>query len=185
MKRLLIILMAVFLLSACGKSVDIDGEKVNYEELQVKIEDKEKELNEVSQELDEGKEHYEELKKLDTQQDVLTESIVDYELELISVEKELEEKQEELDKVDEELIKVNDEPIKVNPGTFYFGDDIEEGRYKITYQDGYNGNVFFRGDNDFGETFGKGNHSIEEYTFYADDGDELEATIPILLYPVE
>jgi|SRR5690625_277634 len=186
MKKIVMLILAALILSACGgESIDIEGDKVTYEELQDKIKDAEKEFSDISQELIDKKDHYKELKKLDSKQDKLIDSVVDYEKEITSVEKELEEKQKELDEIEGKITKVKDEPIKINPGVYYFGEDIKEGRYKLTNQDGYNGNVFFRGDDNFGETFGQGEYSIEEYTFYADEGDEIEATIPILLYPVE
>ena len=185
MKKIMFVLVAILLLAGCGKKVDIDGEKISYEELQRSIEEKQKELDDISKDLNENKEYYDELQQIENEREELMQAALEYKGEIVSLETEIEEKQDELNKINGEIAKVIDEPIKVNPGTFYFGDDIEEGRYKVTNQDGQRGNIYFRGGEGFAETFGKGEYSIEEYTFNAYDGEEIQFDIPALLYPVE
>lgn len=191
-KKITVLLVAIFFLAGCNEEVDIEGEKVNYEELQAMVDEKEKdiknkdkELQKVTDLLESNKKEYDELEELSQNKESLLDDIVEYEKEEIDLDETIKEKEEELDGINQEIVKTEGDPISVNPGTYYFGDDIEPGRYKLTYQDGYDGNVFFRGDNNFGETFGKGKYSIEEYTFYADEGDEIELTIPVLLHPTE
>lgn len=190
-KTLLISLFSVLIgaviisiLYGAGKGIELDEGKVTYDELQEVIKDKENELNDITNELKENEDYYNELQRIEDKKEEIKKDVVEYEKDEISLETEIENKEEKLNKIDKKIIKIKDEPTKINPGVYYFGDDIEPGRYKLTYQEGYDGNVFFRGDNNFGETFGKGKYSIEEYTFYADEDDELEATIPINLYPV-
>src|SRR5690606_29534992 len=162
-----------------------------YDELQRMIEEKENELNDITNELNENKKFYDELQAIAKERNDLLETINDYKDEIMSLENEIEKKQKELDKLSGEIVKVKDDPIKINAGYNYFGiDNIEPGRYRMTAQEGQRGNVFVR-DHERGmsyvaETFGDGtNGSVKEFTFYADEGDEIEATIPVYLYPVE
>lgn len=179
------IALVISILYGIGLSASLDEEILTYNELVEEIEKKEKELKDITKDLNDNKEYYEELLNISEEYDELVDAVTDYKSEIIGLEDDIKEKEEKLRNLDGEIAKVKDEPIKVNPGVYHFGSDIETGRYKITAQDGYNGNIFFRGDNDFAETFGKGRYSIEEYTFYAEDGDQIELTIPVLLYPVE
>lgn len=181
----LIISLVISILYGVGKGVVLDEDKITYDELQDLIADKEKELKEITNELESNKDYYNEVQETAAEHEELLEAVVDYKVEITSLETEMEEKQSELDKLTGEIAKVIDEPIKVNSGTFYFGDDIEEGRYKVTNQDGQRGNIYFRGDEGFAETFGKGDYSVEEYTFNAYEGEEIQFDIPALLYPLE
>jgi len=174
-----------------NNTTEIDGMKVTYDELQRMIEEKENELNDITNELNENKNFYDELQAIAKERNDLLETINEYKDEIMSLENEIEKKQKELDKLSGEIVKVKDDPIKINPGYYYFGiDNIEPGRYRMTAQEGQRGNVFVR-DHERGmsyvaETFGDGtNGSVKEFTFYADEGDEIEATIPVYLYPVE
>lgn len=182
---LLVVSLVISLLYASGLSASLDEEILTYNELVEEIEKKEDELNDITKDLNDNKEYYDELLSISEEHEELVDTVVDYKLEVRELKDDIKEKKKELKGLEKEITKVEKEPIKINPGVYYFGDDIDPGRYKITNQDGYNGNVFFRGDNYFGETFGDGKYSIDEYTFYADEGDELEASIPILLYTVE
>lgn len=177
--------LIISILYGVGKGIVLDEDKVTYDELQKMIEEKENELDDITKDFKDNKEHYDELQEISDEYDELLESVVNYKLEITSLESEIEEGQKELDKIHGEIAKVTDEPIKVNPGTFYFGDDIEEGRYKVTHQENQRGNIYFRGNESFAETFGKGEYSVEEYTFNAYDGEEIQFDIPALLYPVD
>lgn len=189
--------LAASLLSACGgeETVDIEGEALNYGELKweltsinQEISEAEVELETVNQELQDNKERFEGLEELADNRDQLEEEVNESEATLEELENELESIQEEIDKAEGKLVEVQDEPISVNAGYFYFGDDIEPGRYKITAQEGQRGNVFIRrNDRSYvNEIFGDGsNRTTKEFTFKAEEADELEATIPVLLYPIK
>lgn len=208
MKRLLL-LLPLLLLVACQSSVDIEGEKVTYDELQEKLEElrddiqekgsrqedlKERitkrttELGELTEKHRKDEKKYDELEELATNQKDNEKELAKNKKKLDEVKDSIEKKEKQLESLKGDIAKAKDEPIKVSPGFYYFGTDIDEGRYKLTAQEGQRGNVFVRGENSrgyVGETFGKGEHAIEEFTFEASEGDELEATIPIYLYPVE
>lgn len=177
--------LIISMLYASGKGIALEEDKITYDELQTEIANKEVELYNIKSDLEDNKEFYDALRELAEEHDELIDSIAEYKSDVESLETEIKEKENQLKKIEGKLVKVVDEPIKVNPGTFYFGDDIESGRYKVTHQEGQRGNIYFRGDESFAETFGKGDLSVEEYTFNAYDGEEIQFDIPALLYPVE
>lgn len=181
----LVVALIISILYGVGKGAELEEDKVTYDELQSLIADKEIELRDITKELDDNKEYYDELQEIAAEHEELLETVVDYKAEITSLETDIEEKEKELEKINGEIAKVKDEPIKINPGVYYFGEDLDVGRYKLTNQEGYRGNAYFYGDDSFAETFGEGDLSIEEYTFYGDEGDKLKADIPIELYPVE
>lgn len=204
MKRIVLAIITLLTLTACASSTEIDGKKVTYDELDAMIEEREQtasnledeikekeeklkdyesQLSEILTEFRENKTKYERLEEIADKEDEVNESLKEKESELRSLEKSIEEKQGELDSLTGDLVKIKGEPIKVNPGTFYFGSDIEVGRYKVTYQEGQRGNIYFRGSERFAETFGSG--ATQEYTFNGYDGEEIQFDIPALLYPVE
>jgi|GEM_PF-5166236 len=184
MKRVFVLLTVAFFLVACGsKSVDIEGEKVTYDELKEKIKEKEEELDEITIDLNKNKNHYEELQEIEEEHQELLDGSLYYREEITELDEEIEEKEIELNKINGDLVKVKDDPIKINPGTYYFGEDLEEGRYKVTYQDGEHGNIYFHGDEDFAQTFG--NDETKEYTFNANEGEDIKTDIQALLYPIE
>jgi len=76
-----------------------------------------------------------------------------------------------------------DGKTELSPGTYYFGEDIDPGRYTITFQDDYSGTIIFHGEERFGENFGMRDGYIYDYTFNAQDGEKLEASIPVILFP--
>lgn len=200
MRKYLLLLVAFLLLVGCSEeTVDIEGESLNYEELQEKIEKSNKELEDVESkistsneelvdiksELKSNEDEFSELKYLANNKDEITEEVREFEKKKEELESVIEELEDRLEYLEGEIVRVESEPIKVNPGVYHFGSDIEVGRYKITAQEGQRGNVFFDGNTYFGETFGGGEYAIEEYTFYAENGDQIEASIPIYLYPAE
>lgn len=182
---ILVVALAFSVFYGIGKTTEIDGAKVTYKELSEKIKEKENELDDITRDLNKNKKHYDKLQEIDEEYEELLSAVTDYQVEVTTLESDIESKEKELKKLDGEIAKVIDEPMKVNPGTFYFGDDIEEGRYKVTNQEGQRGNIYFRGGESFAETFGKGEYAVEEYTFNAYEGEEIQFDIPALLYPVE
>lgn len=205
LKKVFVLFAVTFILSACGdKKVEVEGSLVTYDELQKKIEEREFELNELKdsisehkQELKEvkgdissNKKRYDELEKLAKNEEKIKQSTQEMESKINSLETSIKEKQNKLSALEGELVKAEKQPIKINPGYYYFGvDAIAPGRYKVTAQEGQYGNVFIRRDGRsyVAETFGDGKRgsSIREFTFMSSAGDEIEATIPIYLYPVE
>src|SRR5690625_8040490 len=88
--------------------------------------------------------------------------------ELEELEETLKETQEKFDTLQGDLVKLEDEPLKVNAGYFYFGSDIEPGRYIDKPQSGNSGNYFERDTNRDNIIVGDhSEHHLEEYTFEA------------------
>lgn len=208
MKKVLFVLFMASFLVGCSSNeeaqAEVDGEVMNLEEikeniseseekfkaLEEKISSKESELSDLESSFSERKAEFDELTKLADNRDSIEEEISKSESTLESLNSDISETESKLDELKEEIVSFADEPIKLEAGYFYFGEDIESNRYKLTAQEGQRGNVFIRSAADgmsyVSDTFGDGtNRSVEEFTFTASDGDEIEATIPIYLYPVE
>ncbi|MUK88517.1 hypothetical protein GMD78_08940 [Ornithinibacillus sp. L9] len=159
-------------------------------QLDQEIESANGELNDTIKATNERKDEFQELKELAANKDDLKSEVIKHQRELKSLQTDIKSAEEELAKLEGELIKASDKPIKVSAGYFYFGSDIEPGRYKITAQEGHRGNVFIREEGKrgsyVGETFGDGSRgSTVDFVFESKAGDEIEATIPVYLYPVE
>jgi len=204
MKRVFIILGVFLFLAGCSDSVDIDGEKVDYDELQDKIAEKEKELDnikdsisdaesnltETESDLSKKKEEFDELISLKGKEEELQSKIDESSQQVDDINEKVQERMDKLESLEDEIetmegkvVKAKDDPIKLQPGTYYFGTDIEPGRYKVTYQNGQHGNIYFHGAESFAQTFG--NDSTQEYTFTAHVGEDIQFDIAGLLYPVE
>lgn len=87
MKKYIIILISVFFIVACSEKVDLEGEKVDYEELQSMIIQKEKELQKVTNQLSNVENEYDELQELSKNEDKIKERVIKYEMEEIELEK--------------------------------------------------------------------------------------------------
>lgn len=196
MKKIVFLLIVVLLaLGGCSNTVEVDGAKVTYDELQTKIESRQSELDEIEGKLTaiktefaENDSKYKALEALAKEQDEIKQEVETKKAVLEETQEIIDSVKEELATLQGEILKYKDEPIKINPGFYYFGSDIESGRYKITAQEGQRGNVFIRKDGRsyVGETFGDGTRSsVKEFTFRSIDGDEIEAKIPIYLFPVD
>jgi len=198
MKRILLVLFIPFLLTACGNDqVEIDGEMVKLDELKEMVAEEQQTLSEVEEEINRKEQkvlgleiefqdreaEFNELVALSEERESLDEEVIQLRIERDDLNREIE-------KLTADVVEVKDEPIKVGAGYFYFGDYIETGRYELKAQDGYRGNVFIRrnGISYVADTFGQSRTSDEEeltFIFSSEVGDEIEATVPIELYPVE
>lgn len=190
MKKIMIsvLLLTLILIGCSNQSVDIEGKAYDYKELTAKISEAQTELNMIQAELISGKAKYEEMETLSENKERLEENISVGLDELGNIIVEIETANKELDLLTGEIAKVKDEPIKLGAGFYYVGSDVPPGRYKLMAQEGNRGNVFVRGDGRsfVAETFGDGsNGSVVDFVFHAFDENEIEATIPVLLYPVE
>lgn len=198
MRKILLLFFILFLLTACGDSqAEIDGEMVKLDELKQMVDEEQQKLSEVEKEV-ESKEQkalgleiefqdreteFNELVALSEERESLDEEVIQLRIERDDLNREIE-------KITAKVVEVKDEPIKVGAGYFHFGDDIETGRYELKAQDGYRGNIFVRRDGRsyVADTFGKsrtGGSDEITFVFSAKVGDEIEATVPFELYPVE
>ncbi|AUJ26561.1 hypothetical protein [Virgibacillus dokdonensis] len=184
----LVVALIISILYGVGKGVVLGEDKVTYDELQKKIEDKERELESISTELKENEDYYNELQQIEEEREELMQTVVDYKVEITSLENEIEDKENKLNKIEGKIVKTVDKPIKLEAGYFYFGEDIDPGRYKIEVPKGTNGNVHVKSED--GDLIvsknigGNSQYSVDSYTFHASSGDEIEASVPLLLYPV-
>lgn len=168
MKKVLFILLFVLFLVGCDNEeaqAEVDGEAKNLEEIKIAISESEEELESLEEKINESKTT---LETLDSN---------------------IDEAENELEEAQEQYASEPDEPIEVEAGEFYFGEDIEPGRYKVEMQEGYSGNVRVEspeGDLVMAKSIGgDGQYSVESYTFSASLGDIIKPRAPILLHPVE
>lgn len=202
-KFAIVFILLLFFLSGCGnEKVEINGAVLDYEQLLVEV-DKGKtelskietntktakgELDKVNLTMKENKEKHDGLEALAKNRDKVESDVKSAESTLKNLQSDIEIAKAELRKLQGDIVKTKKEPLKVGAGFFYFGEDIAPGRYKIMAQDGHRGNIFIRNDGRsyVADTFGNGSSdSVTDFVFESVVGDEIEATIPILLYPVE
>lgn len=201
---LFILLISVALVGCSNEEAqaEVDGEVVNLEKLHKMIDESteqlsglgeeitaaESELREIEMEFKNKESEFSKLSKLAENQESVKEEVKEAESTLDTLNSQIKDAESELEKLEGKIVSVTNEPIKINAGYFYFGSDVEPGRYELRPQEGQYGNVFIRrgGSSYVAETFGSADRGgLTDFVFEAQDGDEIEATIPILLYPVD
>ncbi|MFC4387508.1 hypothetical protein ACFOZ1_06735 [Gracilibacillus marinus] len=189
MNKLLIVLVSLLFLVACGdeETIDIEGETLKYEEFKTELASVESELKTKKQELFDTKA---DLGRVIAQMEEEEAEFAELE-ELASnreqLESDVKEAQETLASLKKEIITLKDEPIKVGAGYFYFGEDLEPGRYLIKSQHPRGGNVFVRRDGSsyVNVILSDSDGYPSDYVFESINGDELEVAMPVELYQVE
>ena len=204
MKKLLLLFILFISVALVGCSneeaqAEVDGEVANLEGVRKMIDDSKEELSSLGEEISAAESdlrdiemefknresEFSKLSKLAENQESVKEEVKEAEASLDSLNSQIEDAESKLGELEGKIVSVSDAPIKINAGYFYFGSDVGSGRYELRAQDGHRGNVFIRRDDRsyVADTFGEG--ALTDFVFEAQDGDEIEATIPILLYPVE
>jgi hypothetical protein len=194
-KLLFVLLAALFLLTACGDDqVEIDGEMVKLDELKEMVAEEQQTLSEVEEEINSKEQkvlgleiefqdreaEFNELIALSEERESLEDEVIQLRIERDDLNREIE-------KLTAKVVEVKDEPIKVGAGYFYFGDDIEPGRYLIKPQNARGGNVFVRrnGSSYVNVILRESDDYPSDFVFESISGDELEVGTPVELYPVE
>ncbi|MEH7223900.1 hypothetical protein V7112_08765 [Bacillus sp. JJ1566] len=193
-----------------GKSaaaIPIEGKKMTYDELveeikkkeqiskdlQIDISEKYKEKESIIKEVQENQKTFDEAVEIIDNKIAILEEIKTLETqvgtkkgEIETLNSDIESKKSELASITGEIQKSGEEPIKLGAGYYYFGKDIPPGRYDLQPQQGQYGNVFIRGLNGrskVADTFGR--DELHSFIFEGIEGEEVEATIPIILVPVK
>lgn len=193
---LFVVLVIVLFTSGCADkeaTAEVDGKAMKLHEIKEELEKAKDDLYEKNNEIEEAEKEIEdikELKKIAKERDKVEKDLQKSKSELETVKADTKRAEEGLERLRGEVDEAESEPKKLNAGYHYFGDDVEAGNYILKPQQGHTGNVFVRGLDGYSkvsETFGPGNdgHSISEFKFEGLEGEEIEATIPILLYPIE
>ena len=202
MKKIVLFISVLFL-AACGNDeVEVNGSKMEYEELLAKIEESksdlteieenkstaEKELSKITDNLNENKKEFEDLKDLQKNRNAVTSKVAEAEKKLGLLELDIEEAETELKALKGEIVVAADDPLSIGAGFYYFGSDIPEGRYKVMPQKGHRGNLFVKdstGSSFVNTILAEADGYNSEFLFTGMEGDVLEATMPVLLYPAE
>ncbi|WBX80106.1 hypothetical protein PD280_21305 [Virgibacillus salarius] len=193
MKKLLFLLITLLVISGCSNkeaTAEVEGEAMNLAEIKEEKEKNQDELDKVNNEINKAKEELsdlEELKELAENRKQVEKDLQESKSELEVLKKDIERAENGLKEKRDKIIEAKKEPIKLDAGFYYIGEDIPESRYILKPQEGYNGNVFVRNENGskVAESFGSRGGYLKKFTFDGLDGEEIEATIPILLYPAE
>lgn len=204
-KLILFIVLILVALVGCSNEeaqAEVDGEVANLEGVRKMIDDSKEELSGLGEEISAAESdlrdiemefknresEFSKLSKLAENQESVKEEVKEAEASLDNLNSQIKDAESELEKLEGKIVSVTNEPIKINAGYFYFGSDVESGRYELRPQEGQYGNVFIRrnGSSYVSDTFGPADRgALTDFVFEAQDGDEIEATIPILLYPVD
>lgn len=205
-----ILLITIFYnVGVSNAKVELENEKVKYEDIVSKIKAKEvdleginKEVEKASKELDKVNNQYKEKaelfkeaqavldKKDSLEKDLETlQSSIDAKSSRISdLEKQISDKNNELASVEGKIKVAKDDPKNLPAGMFVVGKDIPPGRYKVVAVGrGSNFFVFNSDGSNLVNTIisNTANHGVPEYVTYLAEGYIIEANSPFKYIPIE
>lgn len=195
-------LITSYAVGSSSAQADIDGKKLNYDQVVKKIEainaelkKKQDELKAQDKRLEARKAEVDHALDLADRKDELTKDIDaktteldNKKNELSQVEASIKEKQAELDKLTNTVAAKQEEPRQLSAGDYTVGTDIPASRYKaVPVGRGSNFIVYdvaggLKVNTILGDNFGLGE---KEYVFYAEDGDRIHTEARVKLIPVE
>lgn len=194
----LVIFSFIYGMGNSSAKVDLEKEKVNYDELVKEVKSKGKEvkaidskLKDIEKQYSEKKSEFEEaLKVVSNKKSVedeiakLEDTIKTKQGEISKLDADIKTKQNELAALTGQIKEKAEAPIVLPAGQFVVGKDIPAGRYKATPNRG-SGNFFVNGGADVNIILGKGDFGEPEYVFAVQNGDEIEITLSVNFQPVE
>lgn len=198
----IVALIVIFSIIGSGPTqAEIDGEKVDYDELKDKVMEKENKLQDendkladVEEDLSDNEDEYEEAQGLVDDKDDIQEEIDEKEDKLSDAkdkidkkQDKIEDKEDELDSIKSDIKEKEDDPVELGAGEFEVGSDVPENRYKaMPVGEGSNFIVMDNLDTPKVNTIlGEGSHDESSYVFEAKEGDTIETHSSVKLQPVE
>lgn len=195
---IIVLLIVSYSIGSGTASTKIDEEKVTYNKLLEKIEKLETERDEVSnnigkqeQQLKDKESEYSEVIKMIEQKDLiqkdidsLNNDVTTKKDEINKLVGEIETKNKELALVTAQIKEKKMEPKNLSAGKFTVGKDVIAGRYKVI-PNGSGGNFFVNDGMKANIMLGRGDFYVSEYVIELIDSDEIDATLPIKLIPIE
>ncbi|NUH85485.1 hypothetical protein HUN92_17460 [Bacillus firmus] len=185
--------------------VDLHGKKASLDELVKKIEEREvllgelknktesqtkevadiqKEIQEMEKEKNEALTIIENNSRAEEEMKELHKQVEKSHKELSNLTEGIKAKKAELAAVEGEIIEKKQEPKVLPAGFFTVGKDLQAGRYKVVAQSGF-GNFFVNSGSKVNIILGDSEIGVNEYVFFADEGDEIELTLTAKFIPVE
>lgn len=164
---------------------EIDSKRNESSSLDIEIKDNKDELNKISKEHEEAKELIDIKDSLSNEINSLTTSEESLNKEIETLNVSVSDSEKKLKKLEEGIVLKEAEPRTLIAGNFNVGKDIDSGRYKVyptgkfegdLYVNDYETTVYFSKDDSFG---------VNEYILNLEDGDEINASIPLTFAPVE
>lgn len=200
------LVVAISIIYSMGNSnakVDLNKEKVDYDQLVSAIKDKQKEVDSVQSKLDDINNQYnaksaefEEAKKvvankndMDKQILDLSKQIDDKKSQISGLDGQIKSKNDELSSLSGQIVKAKGAPKTLGSGQYVVGKDIPEGRY--TAHALASGSNFFVYDGSSGSSkvntiLGKADGlGTGDYTFFCSSGDIIKTEEPVSLTPVQ
>jgi predicted RNase H-like nuclease (RuvC/YqgF family) len=196
----ILVLSIVYSIGNGAAKADIDGVKVNYEELTAKIKAKEKELESINAEIKEVDTKLADSKmEFDKAMEVIAnkdeaQSMIDEikkevgarQNEIKFLDSQIKEKQNELNTVIGKVKEKDSQPIVLSAGQYFVGKDIPIGRYKAVANGGSGNFVVYSASNDLMvNTILGGRIGESEYVFYATEGAYMELSTSVKFIGVE
>lgn len=197
----LILLASVFIIGKNSATIEIDNERLKYEDVTLLIKDSKEELNGIDSdiereesklwdkksEIEEVLELVENKNEIVEEKDSVKDELGEVKSKVKGKKKTLKEKEKELDKLENIITKKEEEPTNLKSGVYIVGEDIEDGRYQAS-NIGRGTNFFVY--NDIGETkvntiLGDSDIGSGDYIFFANDEDVIETSGEVNLTPVE
>lgn len=189
----IIVIGLSYLIGDVSATTKLDGQALDWQEVDKKLSstkldlsDAEKELAEKKSSLEDMSDEYDEAKEVVDQRDKakselknLKSEYDDQADELDSIKSDIDKKKSELAKLESGVVAKKKQPKTLSAGHFTVGEDIEEGRYKITSA-GASGNFFVNDGEKANIILGSGGDGLseKEYVVELSDGDSIEATMP-------
>lgn len=146
-------------------------------DIQKELQEMEKEKNDALQIIENKSHAEEEMKELQKQVEKSSKELRD-------LTEEIKTKKAELAATEGKIIEKKQEPKILPAGFFTVGKDLPVGRYKVVAQTGF-GNFFVNSGAKVNIILGDSEIGVNEYVFYADEGDEIELTLAAKFIPVE
>jgi septal ring factor EnvC (AmiA/AmiB activator) len=203
----IVLFLIAFNMGNSAAMVDLEKEKVSYDELVSEISNKEKDLSNLSDKLEAKKTELNTLEtKFDERQtefnevNALVEEKSSIEYEIAALEGKVKEKQTEINSMDAgikekkaefasisgQIQEKQEAPKQLPAGQFIVGKDIPSGRYKAVPAGGSGNFVVYSSSGGLKvNTILGGSYGEPEYVFYAEEGDMIELSTSAKFIPVE
>lgn len=170
------------------KTIQLNQKKTTYEELLREVDKKKSELEKKTEKYDSVKmelanvehklevnnENFEKFKKLKSQKGELQSKIEENKNQLSAVKSDIDQAESKLKDVQANIERAKGSPKYLYAGKFEVGKDVPTGRYKVVPVRGGSNFVVYGSTGGLKVNTILGGHGVNQYTFYAEDGDRIE-----------
>lgn len=186
--------------------IDLGDKKVTYDELTKEIDKRKELIQEFNENIESADQNLTELKKnlqsheeelnkamevinnkekVESEIEKLSEELESKKGELSEIDKDLNAKNDELAAVSSRILKKKKEPKTLSAGTFIVGSDIPASRYSASAASGSGNFIVYDSGGGLKVNQILGSYGVAEHVFFAEEGDQIEITIPVTFTAIE